>query len=114
MSGQMTFAEEQDLSRQRNQTRRERFLAEMDAVVPWARLMALIKFLGIGVTGSHVLHKSLDRLHAASMPDAAQAVNRSRPFRLSHRNATTVVSTSFIRFRHVINGPLSFASSILT
>ena len=35
--------------------------------------------LSIGVTGSHVLHKSLDRLHAASMPDAAPAVNRLPP-----------------------------------
>jgi IS5 family transposase len=43
MSGQMTFAEEQDLSRRRKQTKRERFLAEMDAVVPWARLVALIE-----------------------------------------------------------------------
>ncbi len=43
MSGQMTFAEEQDLSRRRKQTKRERFLAEMDAVVPWARWVALIE-----------------------------------------------------------------------
>ena len=43
MSGQMTFAEEQDLSRRRKQTKRERFLVEMDAVVPWARLVALIE-----------------------------------------------------------------------
>ncbi|EQC00791.1 putative transposase [Photorhabdus temperata subsp. temperata M1021] len=35
--------------------------------------------LCIGVTGSHVPHKSLDRLHAAFMPDAAQAVNRLPP-----------------------------------
>ena len=32
MSGQMTFAEHQGLSRRRKLTRRERFLAEMDAV----------------------------------------------------------------------------------
>ena len=32
--------------------------------------------LGIGVTGSHVPHKSLDRVLAASMPDAARAVSR--------------------------------------
>ena len=46
MSGQMTFAEEQDLFRRRKQTKRERFLAEMDAVVPWARLVALIGYFG--------------------------------------------------------------------
>lgn len=43
MSGQRTFAEHQELSRRRKQTKRERFLAEMDAVVPWARLVALIE-----------------------------------------------------------------------
>lgn len=35
--------------------------------------------LGIGVTGSHVPHESLNRLHATYMPDAAQAVDRSPP-----------------------------------
>jgi IS5 family transposase len=43
MSGQMTFAEHQSISRRRKQTKRERFLAEMDTVVPWARLVALIE-----------------------------------------------------------------------
>ncbi|MBU2730021.1 IS5/IS1182 family transposase, partial [Acidithiobacillus caldus] len=43
MTGQMTFAEEPNLSRRRKQTKRERFRAEMDAVVPWARLVALIE-----------------------------------------------------------------------
>ncbi|WP_455737604.1 transposase, partial [Acidithiobacillus caldus] len=31
------------MSRRRKPTKRERFLAEMDAVVPWARLVALIE-----------------------------------------------------------------------
>ena len=35
--------------------------------------------LGIGATGSHVPHQSLDRGHAAFMPDAAWAVDRSPP-----------------------------------
>ena len=43
MTGQMTFAEEPNLSRRRKQTKRERFLAEMDAAVPSARLVALIE-----------------------------------------------------------------------
>ncbi len=43
MPGQMTFAEEQPLSRRRKQTKRERFLAEMDAVVHWAQLLAIIE-----------------------------------------------------------------------
>jgi len=43
MARQMTFAEESSLSRRRKQTKRERFLAEMDVVVPWVRLIALIE-----------------------------------------------------------------------
>ena len=43
MSDQMTFAEEPGFSRRRKETKRERFLREMDAVVPWARLVALIQ-----------------------------------------------------------------------
>ena len=31
--------------------------------------------LNIGTTGSHVPYKSLDQVHAISMPDAAQTVN---------------------------------------
>ncbi len=50
------------------------------ALVLWRSWCFHLRFsLGIGVTGSHVPHKSLDRLHAASMPDAAQAVNRLPP-----------------------------------
>jgi hypothetical protein len=33
--------------------------------------------LPIRATGSHVAHKSLDQVHAASIPDAVQPVNRS-------------------------------------
>ena len=43
MSGQMTFAEERGLSRRHKQTKRERFLTEMEAVVPWAQLVVLIE-----------------------------------------------------------------------
>ncbi len=43
MARQMTFAEGPSLSRRHKQTKRERFLAEIDAVVPWVRLMALIE-----------------------------------------------------------------------
>ena len=42
MSGQMTFAENASLSRRRKETKRERFLREMEVVVPWERLVALI------------------------------------------------------------------------
>jgi hypothetical protein len=35
--------------------------------------------LSIGVTGSHVPHKSLKQVHAAFMPDAAWAVSRLSP-----------------------------------
>ncbi|MHB8247577.1 MAG: IS5 family transposase [Acidithiobacillus sp.] len=43
MGGQMTFAEEPSLARRRKETKRERFLREMDRVVPWSRLVALIE-----------------------------------------------------------------------
>lgn len=39
---QLTFGDAEGLG-QRKQTRRERFLAEMDHVVPWKRLLALIE-----------------------------------------------------------------------
>jgi IS5 family transposase len=42
MSNQGTFASEA-WSRKGKVTRRERFLGEMDAVIPWSRLMALIQ-----------------------------------------------------------------------
>lgn len=38
---QLTFGDAEGLG-QRKQTRRERFLAEMDQVVPWKRLLALL------------------------------------------------------------------------
>ena len=40
--------------------------------------------LNIGTTSSHVPHKSLDQVHAISMPDAAQTINRL-PLSLSCR-----------------------------
>ena len=43
MGGQMSFAEEASLARRRKKTKRERFLREIDMVVPWVRLVALIK-----------------------------------------------------------------------
>ena len=44
--------------------------------------------LSIGTTGSHVPHKSLDQVHAISMPDAAQTINRL-PLGLSCRPPST-------------------------
>jgi len=50
---QLTFGDA-DGPGQRKQTRRERFLAEMDQVVPWKRLLALIEphYPQIGSRGS--------------------------------------------------------------
>jgi len=42
MDQQRTFASEA-WRRKGKQTRRERFLAEMDAVIPWSRLVSLIE-----------------------------------------------------------------------
>ena len=44
--------------------------------------------LNIGTTSSHVPHKSLDQVHAISMPDAAQTINRL-PLGLSCRPPST-------------------------
>lgn len=42
MAGQMTFAETVGLSRRHKETKRERFLREMDQVVPWQQLIERI------------------------------------------------------------------------
>lgn len=42
MAGQMTFAETMGLSRRHKETKRERFLREMDQVVPWRPLIECI------------------------------------------------------------------------
>ena len=43
MGGQMSFAEEASLARRCKKTKRERFLREINTVVPRVRLVALIK-----------------------------------------------------------------------
>src|SRR6516225_3793008 len=62
--------------------------------------------LCIGATGSHVPCKSLPQSHAAFMPDAAWAEIRTPPDS-SRVNDFPPVSTSPIRFRHVISGLLA-------
>jgi hypothetical protein len=63
--------------------------------------------------GSHVPHKSLNRVHAAFVPDADWAVNRYPPD-LSQINDSPLVLTSSLRFRQVISGSLALVSSALT
>ena len=67
--------------------------------------------LNIKTTASHVPHKSLDQVHAISMPDAAQTVNRL-PLDLSWRSPSTPVLTPSLIFRHLINGSLLLISLI--
>ena len=67
----------------------------------------------IKATGSHVPHKSLDQVHAISMPDAAQTVNRF-PLDLSWRSPSTPVLTPPLILRHLINGSLVLISLIHT
>jgi hypothetical protein len=69
--------------------------------------------LNIRATGSHVPHKSLDQVHAISMPDAAQTINRL-PLGLSWRSPSTPVLTPSLIFRHLINGSLVLISLIHT
>ena len=40
---QMTLAHQAEFQRYTKKTRREQFLAEMDAVIPWAELLALVE-----------------------------------------------------------------------
>jgi hypothetical protein len=69
--------------------------------------------LNIETTGSHVPHKNLDQVHAISMPDAAQTINRL-PLDLSWSCLSTPVLTSSQIVRHLINGSLTLISLILT
>ena len=69
--------------------------------------------LNIETTGSHVPPKSLDQVHAISMPDAAQTINRL-PLDLSWGCLSTPVLTPSQIFRHLINGSRSLISLILT
>jgi len=64
-------------------------------------------------TGSHVLLKSPDRVHATSMPDAAWPVCTLPP-RFSRRHVQTSVLTSFVKFRHLLGDLLTFISSVYT
>lgn len=48
------------ISRPRKQTRREVFLDQMTALVPWARFEQLIRALSVGWAGSSSLSSALD------------------------------------------------------
>jgi len=65
--------------------------------------------LSIGTTGSHVLHKGLNQVHATFMPDAAQTVS-SVSSGLILVYLKPPVLTSPLVFRHLINGSLAFIS----
>ena len=69
--------------------------------------------LCIGATGSYVPYPSLNQDHAAFMPDASGAVDRS-PSPYFVDRVSIPVSTSFEVFRHVISGSLAFVFLILT
>ncbi len=83
------------------------------SVLSRSRGLRLRFSLRIGATGSHVPHKSQDRVLAAFMPDAARTVNRCPPDS-SRDNDYPPVLTSSLRFRHVISGSLAFNSAIHT
>src|SRR5208282_1297532 len=58
-------------------------------------------FLNIGTTVSHVPHKSLNQIHATSMPDTIQAVNRSPPgFILAFGKPPVLMSSKFFSTPH--------------
>ena len=65
--------------------------------------------LYIGVVGSHVPHKSLFHVHAASIPATAWTVDRCPPD-LSQVNDSPLVLMTSLRFRYFISGSLVFIS----
>ncbi len=77
------------------------------SVLGSSRFRRLEVSLGIGATGSHVPHKSLSRvsrrLHAGRRSASRQASSELRP-----TTYWSLVSATFQRFRHVLNGSLAF------
>jgi IS5 family transposase len=95
-------------------TRRERFLAEMDAVMPWARLLALIEpYYPKAGRGRHPLGLEkmlriyfLQQWYDLSDPQAEEAIYDSESMRRFARVelAEDVVpdETTILRFRHLL------------
>lgn len=113
MGKQQTFASEA-WARKGKQTRRERFLAEMDAVIPWAELIALIEphypKKGRG-REPHELERMLriyflQQWFNLSDPQAEDAVYDSESMRRFARvelgEDSVPDETTILRFRHLL------------
>ena len=78
--------------------------------------------LNIGTTGSHVPHKSLDQVHAISMPGAAQTVNRlplglsCRPPSIRSFDAVSDITTpqQWFAYAHLLDPYLTRSSPCLS
>ena len=67
--------------------------------------------LGIVTTGSHVPRESLNRAHATFTPVTTQGRKQVPPRAASQANDWSLVSMTFLRFRHLIGGSLAFVFS---
>jgi IS5 family transposase len=114
VSKQQTFASEA-WSRKGKTTRRERFLAEMDAVIPWARLIALIEahYYAPGGLGRkpHELERMLriyflQQWFNLSDPQAEDAIYDIEPMRRFARvelgEDGIPDESTILRFRHLL------------
>ena len=113
MKQQQTFASAA-WSRKGKVTRRERFLAEMDAVIPWARLMAVIEpHYHQGKTGRqpHALERMLriyflQQWFNLSDPQAEDAIYDSESMRRFARvelgDDKIPDESTILRFRHLL------------
>jgi len=78
--------------------------------------------LSIKATGSHVPHKSLDQVHAISMPDAAQTINRlslglsCKPPSIRSFDAVSDISTpqQWFAYAHLLDPYLTRSSPCLS
>jgi hypothetical protein len=93
MEKQQTFASAA-WSHQRKVTRRERFLGEMDAVIPWSRIVKLIEpHYHLGKTGRQTLDFDRSRTEPAArggMRRASLASRLDEETRPNHRCEATV------------------------
>ena len=91
-------------------TRRERFLAEMDQAVPWARLVALVKpFYPLGKRGRPPLGTELmlrvyflQQWYALADEALEDAIHDSRAMRAFVGGDTVPDATTLLKFRHLL------------
>jgi IS5 family transposase len=111
---QMTLAHQAEFQRYTKKTRREQFLAEMDAVIPWAELMALVAphyskgEIGRKPVGLDIMLRVyfLQQWFALSGPGVEDALYESRALRrfagIDLGRAPELGETTIVNFRHLL------------